>query len=1117
VTDTETTRRPGDWVGPYALVRPLGVGGSGEVWEAVLHGPAGFRKPVALKLLLGAREADRHEQQRLIREARLGGLLQHPHVVGTFGLTVADGVWAVALELVRGPTVLELVQRRGALPARAVLDVGVQAASGLAYIHELVVDGVPAGLVHRDLKPANLLVDATGTVKVADLGISLQAGEAGRAAGTAGYMAPEQAADAACPASDQFGLGAVLYVLATGQRPFGTGAEARSALASVEARLDDPAFLAPVERAVAGLGAVVYRCLRADPSARWPSMRALAAVLAALRARQAEGDGLRAVLASLEPDGAGADLAPPPDPVTPPLAGFLPTSRDRFVGRGTELASLLTGLQGGRDRWLSVIGPGGMGKSRLALEVARAMRSTTPGGTWWVALGDARTADEVAAAVAGALGIDGGAGDPVAAVGRALAGRERTLLALDGAEGARGVLGDTVGRWLDQAPQLRVLLTSRVSTGLRGERQLVLDGLRPVDAVALLEDRAGPLAPADRDAALALAGSLEGMPLAIELAAARVQLLGVDGVRARLSLALLSGGRGDRPERHRSVAAALEGSWSMLAPAATEALGALSVFEGPFGLEAAESVLGTAEGPPVLDLLDELVQASLVRVQAGAFAVPALVRAFAAQAAAPEVRARAEARHGAHVAQWGAPEALDALDGIAGAAQRTRLLAARSDVLAACKRAIGRGDAPVAVATLRAVWAVLALQGPAALALGLAEEVCALPALPTEALAQAAVIAAMAAEQSGRIAVAGQWAGRSRDAALAVGDRATEASAIGVAARLAYLRGDVAAARAGFEAAFLVRRALGDRRAEAMLLGNLALLDQECGRHEAASTSFLAALAAHREVGNRRSEAILLGNLAQLRQEQGRLVEARALLDEALGLHRAVGNRRSEGLAWTHLGWIHLDQGRFDDAETALRRGLALGREVGHPGHAAVAACGLGDLALARGRLAQAQAHYDEAGQASREAGGGRVEVAVAIGLGILHARRGETDAARVRLVRAQELAATRRDPLLEGEALAQLGGVLAEAGDPEASTRAFAEAEARLRPLGPGVALGRLLALRAAWGRPGDRDGATRDLAEAEALAASIEVGGASELGRLIAEARVALAARQDPPAAAG
>ena len=69
MTDTETTRRPGDWVGPYALVRPLGVGGSGEVWEAVLHGPAGFRKPVALKLLLGAREADRHEQQRLIREA----------------------------------------------------------------------------------------------------------------------------------------------------------------------------------------------------------------------------------------------------------------------------------------------------------------------------------------------------------------------------------------------------------------------------------------------------------------------------------------------------------------------------------------------------------------------------------------------------------------------------------------------------------------------------------------------------------------------------------------------------------------------------------------------------------------------------------------------------------------------------------------------------------------------------------------------------------------------------------------------------------------------------------------------------------------------------------------
>ncbi len=228
-------------MGACELVRLLGTGGMGEVWEAVLHGPAGFRKSVALKLL-HARPTE-HDAALLVREARLGARLQHPNVVGVFGLGEVDGAWHVIMELVRGPSTAKLV-RAGPLSPALVLDVGTQAAAGLAHIHGLVVDDRPAGLVHCDVKPENLLVDEHGVVKVADLGIAAVAGERRGSAGTLGYMAPEQLDGQPEPRSDLFGLGATLYVLATRQRPF---ERTLQALARLEKRLDEPEFTAPID------------------------------------------------------------------------------------------------------------------------------------------------------------------------------------------------------------------------------------------------------------------------------------------------------------------------------------------------------------------------------------------------------------------------------------------------------------------------------------------------------------------------------------------------------------------------------------------------------------------------------------------------------------------------------------------------------------------------------------------------------------------------------------------------------------------------------------------------------------------------------------------------------
>jgi serine/threonine protein kinase len=364
-------------IGPYELVQRLGVGGMGEVWEAVLVGPAGFRKPVALKCLRPDLVAREGFLDALLREARLGGRLQHPNVVGTLGLSEHGGSWVIALELVRGATVGELVQAVGPLPPRVVLDLGVQTCAGLAHAHE-------SGLVHRDVKPGNLLVDRWGVVKLADLGISITTGEGGsKGAGTPGYAAPEQLDGAAVPRSDLFSLGVVLAACATGRRLFARGPTGIDEVRRVEELLGSDGFLDDVGRAVPGLGEVVRRCLRAEPELRWPDARSLAAALDGLRRRQAEGGPtLVALLGRARPAlaiEAGTPSVGSDEPTRVLVNGNLPPPRDRFVGR-TDLAAEVSDRVLRGARLLTLLGTGGMGKTRLALEVARRAGPSVPGG-----------------------------------------------------------------------------------------------------------------------------------------------------------------------------------------------------------------------------------------------------------------------------------------------------------------------------------------------------------------------------------------------------------------------------------------------------------------------------------------------------------------------------------------------------------------------------------------------------------------------------------------------------------------------------------------------------------------------------------------------------------------
>ncbi len=625
--------------------------------------------------------------------------------------------------------------------------------------------------------------------------------------------------------------------------------------------------------------------------------------------------------------------------------GRLPMQLNPMVGRRSELRDVMTALSG--SRLLTLTGPGGTGKTRLALAAADAARASFSHGVCWVELAPVDDPAIVALTVAGGLGAHERPGQDVTDTIAEHLGDRQVLIVLDNCEHLTAATADLAARLLRTCPELSVLATSREVLGVDGERQLPIPALPEADAVSFFEQRAQLVRPSfrlDDDNVAAVhqvCRRLDGLPLAIELAAARLRILSVSQLAERLDdvFSVLVGGSRTSPRRHQTLRATLDWSYDLLDEDERMAFRRLSVFAGGFTLAAAEQVVtGDDLGPlspsgplgplgpePVLDLLTRLADKSLVRVDYAddlvRYHLLATVRDYAkerlAQAAEEDLARRAHLRYYADFVEQLEP----------------RIGGSEGPDPADLERELNRIEAETPNLRTALEYARSARDVRGALRL----------VAPLERYAYL----------RGQYSEVRHW----MDAAVTIGPNApTRLLAKGLlgGGRLALLQCDYAPAVGRLEAALRLYRELEDPRGIARTLQVLGSVAREQGRYARSTELHGESLAIASAAGDRSAVASAHGYLGFTAWLQGEFELANEECSTALALSRVLGD--VEGIAWSllSLGIVARYTGELDRAAELLSESRSVSEKVGFREGVAWALEQLGLLAVALGDKAAA-------------------------------------------------------------------------------------------------------------------------------------------------------------------
>ncbi len=658
---------------------------------------------------------------------------------------------------------------------------------------------------------------------------------------------------------------------------------------------------------------------------------------------------------------------------SPALPNNLPTQLTAFIGREQEIAEVRRLVES--SRLVTLTGPGGCGKTRLGLQVAASLLDGWGDGVWLVELAAVTDIVAVPAAVASALRIPAQPARPVLDTLADALGPQDMLIVLDNCEHLIGGCAKTAETILQRCPKVHLIATSREPLAIAGERIYRVPSLSlpeagdddgaasSCDAVALLADRARAqgvtldLTLGTMGLAVSVCRRLDGMPLAIELAAARLRSMSLADLAGRLDqrFGLLTGGSRTALARQQTLRAAIGWSYSLLTPAEQLLLGRLSVFAAGFGLPAAETVCGhgTIAAAEVAVLLGSLVDKSLVVTEPAAASVRyrllETIRLFAAEQLTGMGGQEAAAAHNAHIAYYltVAETAALHLSGPEQGAWLARLETDDANLLRAVEHAAGQPDSTAQVLRFGiALWPhwLYRTQGAAALLVPVLRRPAAAadPAVFAEALFAASHLAE---DMTTGVRLAEQM----DQVAAELGDNRLLAMSRGRLAEWYWARGELERAQLLGQEAVLLARQLGDDVLLARALMACILSVHPSAGSDAATAGplYAEAIACTERSGDLTFNSILHNNAGIYRLDIGDIAAARAHLEASIRAAEIIG--RPNATVLESLGEVLFAEHDLDGARSAFEDALRLSRRVGQKRPAADAVLGLARLAADTG------------------------------------------------------------------------------------------------------------------------------------------------------------------------
>jgi len=945
----------------YRLEREIGAG---SIATVLLAEDLRHRRQVLVKVLRPELSATlKHD--RFLREISTAAAGQHPNILPLLDSGESAGFLYYVVPFVEGESLRDRLAREGPLPIHDALRFADEIANALSYAHG-------RGIMHRDLTPAHIFL-GDGHAIVADVGLAqavLASGDATRmAAGTPAYTSPEQARGGVFDArSDLYALGCIVYEMLAGTPPF-TGPTAIDVTMrhAIERAPKLSTQHATVSRPVSD---AIERALAKSPADRFPSVEEWRRVLA-----RASGS---------HPTASAPAAAPA-------ITRAAPTAANALLGRDAVLAEAIALVRAGA-RVFTVTGSDGTGKTRVAIALFTQLQHDFPFGTAYVSLAAVTEASDVMPTVSTALGIPEAHGRSAVDAIATVIGEGRTLLLLDNLEHVRDSAAD-IAELVSRCAGLCVIATSHAPLTIGAEHELALsplalpdahatgvDELRHAPAVALFVQRAVQAQPAfaltaDNGADVAaICIRLDGVPLALELAAARLRILDPAALLTQLHDAIDRPASDDRDPHadHSTLRTTIDWSYSLLDVGEQQLLRRLSVFADGWEIEEMEAVCDGAHPPArARDALRSLVENGLVRAGDAGTRYDLLepIRSFATESLLASGEAEA-VRH-AHAKAFLA-FALDVKAGITGTTQLAAMQRARSDhanMLAAIRWFTGQarlGRSPheagaedaaehglVLCGSLYWFWHISGQHVTARASID-----ALMPMARDRAPSRGRALSLLA---SGMVSVnAGEMERGVDELARALADARTLADdALLAEACMCVGYGQMSLGKMEESGAALDEAIAYGQRAHHDFLLSMSMSMKGlqlfvCGALDAGFALVTEARRIQMRIGDDEGGGLALSFLAQMTAARGEVGRAFELYGQALASFKRVGDRPESARVHSEIGWTALGASRLAVAREAFRRSLRVYDEVGSARGVALALTGLAAADAADGRTERA-------------------------------------------------------------------------------------------------------------------------------------------------------------------